>query len=1205
MSTWAFRVIGCTLLMAVAWLPADGQREPPPADARIAPPPPNYVRQHIDAGDGLQDGQVAALAQTPDGYLWVGTRRGLARYDGVTFTAYTPEGYPALRSGAINALTVDPQGPLWISTAQGLIRQEHGVFQRVPDSEIPRRSTWKLLRTRSGRLFAVGAFGVRVQKDGRFVPIPGIDAYLYGILQDPAGRIWVAGRRYLAVFDESGDNLRIAENTDDRRFFDLALDGSGRVWVGDRLGLSQVEVSGSTIRVVRQIPTNEGTRLAEVWALAKDADGHLWLGTSTRGVLLWDGERLRAPERPASGARDPIWALLLDSRRRMWAGTADGFTRFTRSPFELVVDGMANRSTWSIRSDRNGTTWAMTDDGELWQLAGERWMKRTPPTRVERPALNTWPLRQGGLLVSDDEGTAYVVSATGVRRTALGRIPSGVSISSNYEDRDGSLWSLTDSGVYRYRDGITTNMSGPLGLAPDDRPAVLWRDAAERLLVGRPYLTRLDGRTRIRIGPEQGLTDPDVTALYEDGDRLWIGTADSGLFVLHGDQVTHLGPRDRHLRLGINGIGQDSRGFFWLTTSSGLLRVARSQLEAAIASPTAPVSVRLFDRADGLPTLEFFGENQRQLTVDSAGRIWLPSYAGPVRLDPTAIPDDATPPEVRIERVDADGTPFDRADTVTLAGHPRQVSVTFAATNANVPQRVRASYRIVGLDSAWTDIGRRRAISFGPLSGGRYTIEIRVAEEGGAWSPQVGRLLIEVPLAWRERAWFYPVLVLLLAVMVTAFIRWRVAASERRTLQLEAVVAERTAALAQSRDQLEVRVAERTAALAQQLEERTRLEQRLAIARKLESLGRLAGGVSHEINNALTSVLGFAQLAELSSGDNEAVRADLQEVARAGRRAADITQQLLAFAKRQHTELAPVTIERVITELSRSLEQLLSPAMTLTVDVAPDLPPILADRSQLEQLVVNLVKNARDASPPDGNIRVAVSGTTLADSTAIRDQLLPAGDYVCLMVRDHGSGIAPEILDQLFDPFFTTKDLNVGTGLGLAVCQGIAARHQGAIEVESTVGGPTTFRVLIPVRDTLVTELPPVTASAHGTETILLVDDEAGIRKVAARILSLHGYRVIDAADGELALEAYRHSGDTIDAVVTDVMMPRMTGLELARRLRRVRPSLPIVFFSGFTGHNEADLEQIRSLGPLLPKPFTPETLTRALRSALDAAAPR
>ena len=122
---------------------------------------------------------------------------------------------------------------------------------------------------------------------------------------------------------------------------------------------------------------------------------------------------------------------------------------------------------------------------------------------------------------------------------------------------------------------------------------------------------------------------------------------------------------------------------------------------------------------------------------------------------------------------------------------------------------------------------------------------------------------------------------------------------------------------------------------------------------------------------------------------------------------------------------------------------------------------------------------------------------------------------------------------------------------------------------------------------------------------ILLVDDEAGIRKVAARILSLHGYRVIDAADGELALEAYRHSGDTIDAVVTDVMMPRMTGLELARRLRRVRPSLPIVFFSGFTGHNEADLEQIRSLGPLIPKPFTPETLTRALRSALDAAAPR
>ena len=1191
------------LLAGGGWrLTAQGKPSP---DAAPAVASPNYVRQHIDAGDGLEDGQVAALAQTPDGYLWIGTRRGLARYDGVAFTPFTPEAYPELRSGAINALTVDPRGPLWISTAQGLIAYEGGRFQRVPESEIPRQSTWKLLRTRAGRLFAIGAFGVRVQSGGRFVPVPGIDAYLYGILQDRSGRIWVAGRRYLATFDESGQNLRVAANTEDRRYFDLTLDGSGRVWVGDRLGLSHVEESAGTIRTVRLIPTNERTRLAEVWALATDADGQVWLGTSTRGVLHWDGQRLRVPERPASGARDPIWSLLRDVRGRMWAGTADGFTRYTRSPFELVVDGLANRSTWSIRIDRSGTTWATTDDGELWQLTGDRWKNRTPPTRVERPALNTWPLRAGGLLVSDDEGTAYVVSASGTRRTELGQIPRTLAITAHFEDTDGSVWSMTDSGVYRYRDGITSKMNRALGLAPEDRPTVLWRNARGHLLVGRPYLTRQDGRTTKRIGPDQGLTDPDVTALYEDGPHLWIGTADSGLFVLHGDTVTYLGSRDRHLRLGINGMGRDDRGYFWLTTSSGLLRVARAQLEAAITSPTAPVSVRLFDRADGLPTLEFFGDNQSQLTIDARGSVWLPSYAGPVRLDPTAIPDDATPPEVRIERVEADGIEFRTRDMVTLREHPRRVNVTFAATNANVPLRVRASYRILGLDTAWTNLDRRRAITFGPLSGGQYTVEIRVAEEGGSWSPEVGRLVVDVPLAWRERRWFYPLLGLLLTLMVTGFIRWRVAAADRRARQLEAVVAERTAALAQSRDQLEVRVSERTAALAQQLDERTRLEQRLAIARKLESLGRLAGGVSHEINNALTSVLGFAQLAELSAGDNEAVRADLQEVARAGRRAADITQQLLAFAKRQHTELASVAIDRVMTDLTRSLEQLLPPGMSLTVDVAPELPPIQADRSQLEQLVVNLVKNARDASPPDGTIRVTVTSTTLADGTAIRDQLLPAGAYLCVMVRDHGSGIAPEILDQLFDPFFTTKDLHVGTGLGLAVCQGIAARHHGAIDVESVVGGPTTFRVLIPVRDARPTELPPAVTSAHGTETVLLVDDEAGIRKVAARILSLHGYRVIDAADGEAALEAYRSSGDTIDAVVTDVIMPKMTGLELAKRLRRVRPSLPIVFFSGFTGHHEADLEQIRSLGPLIPKPFTPEALTRTLRSALDAEAPR
>jgi signal transduction histidine kinase/ligand-binding sensor domain-containing protein len=1194
---------GVALLLAGVAEPTRAQRAPRVgADAARAT---NYVRQHIDAGDGLQDGQVAALAQTPDGYIWIGTRRGLARFDGLAFTAFTPDAYPALQSGAINALTVDPKGPLWISTAQGLIRLEKERFERVPDAEIPRVSTWELVRTREGRLFVVGAFGVRVHDGKRFVPVPGIDAYLYSVLQDRRGRIWVAGRQFLASFDESGANLRVASFTGDHRYFDLSLDGSGRVWVGERRGLSQVDDSTGTIRERQRIPTNEGTRLAEVWTMSADVDGTLWLGTSTRGVLRWDGTRLRQPELPASGARDPIWSLLLDSRGRMWAGTADGLTRYTRSPFDVVVSGMANRSTWSLRRDRDGILWAATDDGELWQLDGERWRVRTPPTRVERPALNTWPLRAGGLLVSDDEGHAYVLTARDTRAASIGSMGPRRTIVAHYEDTDGSLWSVTDSGIYRYRDGRTTEMSRTLGLSRGDRPSVLWRDDGGRLLVGRPYLTILQGKARRRLGPREGLTDPEVTALFEQGATLWIGTADSGLFVMRGDTITPLGPRNPRLRLGINGIGEDGNGYLWMTTSSGLLRASRQELESAIGAPGRPVSVRLFDRADGLPTLEFFGDNQSRLTMDASGAIWLPSYAGPVRLNPSGIAGDATPPRVQLESAEVDGRLYPVGDTIRLPEHPRHVDVTFAATSASVPQRVRAAYRILGVDSTWTEVGRRRAITFGPLAGGRYTVEIRVAEEGGLWSPEVGRLVVDVALDWSERRWFYPVLVLLAGALVMGFIRWRVAASERRALQLEAVVAERTAALAQSRDQLEVRVAERTAALAQQLEERTRLEQRLSIARKLESLGRLAGGVSHEINNALTSVLGFAQLAELSAGDNQAVRADLQEVARAGRRAADITQQLLAFAKRQHTELAPVVIDRVLTDLTRSLEQLLAPGMSLTVEVAPDLPPIAADRSQLEQLVVNLVKNARDASPPDGNIRISVALTTLADGTTIRDQLLPAGDYIGIMVRDHGSGIAPDILDQLFDPFFTTKDLNVGTGLGLAVCQGIAARHYGAIEVESAVGGPTTFRVLIPVRHAPDTGLPSATGSAHGTETILLVDDEAGIRKVAARILSLHGYRVIDAADGEFALNAYRGSADTIDAVVTDVIMPRMTGLELARRLRRVRPSLPILFVSGFTGHNEADLEQIRSLGPLIPKPFTPETLTHALRTVLDAAVSR
>jgi signal transduction histidine kinase/ActR/RegA family two-component response regulator len=431
--------------------------------------------------------------------------------------------------------------------------------------------------------------------------------------------------------------------------------------------------------------------------------------------------------------------------------------------------------------------------------------------------------------------------------------------------------------------------------------------------------------------------------------------------------------------------------------------------------------------------------------------------------------------------------------------------------------------------------------------------------------------------------------------------RIRLVAARERERQLSLVVAERTADLEANRALLEVRVEERTAALARELNERTQLEHRLAASRKAESLGRLAGGVSHEINNALATVLGFAQLARGTAQGNVALQADIDEVVRAGRRAANITHQLLAFARQQHTPMTRVYVDTMVRELVRSLEQLLGDALTLHTRVAENLPPIQADPLQVEQLLVNLVKNARDAHPRDGTVTVAVELEELHTPRAVGDQLLPAGRYVTLSVMDTGDGITAEAMEHLFEPFYSTKDISTGSGLGLAVCQGIVARHQGAIEVESRVGERTTFRAWFPAVSRDDESGSEASERVGGSETILFVEDEATIRTFAVRMLAGDGYRVLDAEDGAAALRLIGASLNTIDCVVTDMMMPNVNGLELARLLRATRADLPIVFISGFAGLDDAALREMRSIGPMIAKPFTQEELAATVRRTLDA----
>jgi len=380
-------------------------------------------------------------------------------------------------------------------------------------------------------------------------------------------------------------------------------------------------------------------------------------------------------------------------------------------------------------------------------------------------------------------------------------------------------------------------------------------------------------------------------------------------------------------------------------------------------------------------------------------------------------------------------------------------------------------------------------------------------------------------------------------------------------------------------------------------------EEHLRQAQKMEALGGLAAGVAHDFNNLLSVILSNTELAVQQIEGNDELKADLIEVQRAGERAAVLTRQLLAFSRKQVLQPRVLNLNDVLRDLESLLKRLIREDVELTLSCGVDLPNVNVDPGQIEQVVVNLAVNARDAMPAGGKLIVETLSAPAEPAGAARDAV---ESWVMLTVRDTGSGIDAATQARMFEPFFTTKEQGKGTGLGLSTVLGIVEQSGGSISVDSEVGRGTTFTVLLPAarsREKERSQRPDDTAP-RGIETILLVDDDAAVRTVVCSILKRRGYRVL-AAEGALdALRVWERDSTTIDLLVTDVVMPHMSGRQLAERLRLLRPGLRVLFMSGYTDDSVVH-EGVSDGGiAFLQKPITPATLSRKVREVLDAVRP-
>jgi len=380
------------------------------------------------------------------------------------------------------------------------------------------------------------------------------------------------------------------------------------------------------------------------------------------------------------------------------------------------------------------------------------------------------------------------------------------------------------------------------------------------------------------------------------------------------------------------------------------------------------------------------------------------------------------------------------------------------------------------------------------------------------------------------------------------------------------------------------------------------LEEQLRQSQKMEAIGRLAGGIAHDFNNLLTVINGYSELLLQQINNDNPHHRYVNQIKTAGERAAQLIDKLLAFSRKQIIQPRIVNVNHIILDMDEMLKRLIGEDIAFQIKLDPELNNVFIDPNQMEQVILNLAVNARDAMPDGGDFIIETKNVRLPNESICNLHDLSEGKYICLRIKDTGIGMDDEIKSHIFEPFFTTKAPNQGTGLGLSTVYGIIKQHKGHIEVESKPGEGTTFTIFLPVveQSTSSTQEKPMEVTISGSETILLVEDEKNVRDLVADFLEKHGFTVFKSTTAEEALKIFQKNQDKIHLLVTDLVLPKMSGNQLANELIKIRPDLKILFMSGYTEDSRIRTDISKQQYSFIQKPFSPATFLRKVREILE-----
>jgi signal transduction histidine kinase/ligand-binding sensor domain-containing protein/CheY-like chemotaxis protein/HPt (histidine-containing phosphotransfer) domain-containing protein len=1121
------------------------------------------------AQQGLPSDTVTAVTQTGDGYLWIGTKAGLARFDGLRFTTFRTTNTPALASHVIRTLLTDKNGQLWIGTEAGVVRLRNGSFEAIG---LEGRPVYALCEDAAGSIWAATDEGVFTRRDdGSFLPLPESPVIPRArptvLLADATGRVWLAfSGRSGAVRAEHGSFTAFDAAGELRdEVLAIAQTPGGALWFGTPAGLVQWHDGQA-----RRIDAADGLAGSRVSCLHVDGAGVLWVAGA--GLQRITGGEIATITTVAPLGGIAVASLAHDREGNVWVGAeSEGLLRVREPAWQIVRLGARNTDTGfrTVMQGRDGTVWLAQGRRGVVQVGSDGSVRRRLPAsdRVADEVISVYALPDGEVLV----GTRGALQIW--RGEAVESHPELPEVRAFFISRDGTLWiGARDRGIHTWKDGVLRKVELPpdaagctVGTFTETSSGEILAGTWAHGLVARA----VDGSWKA-WNRNTGAPANDVRLVYADREgTIWAGAPGFGLSLWENGRFLVADWTSDLLDQHIDSIIEDDHGNLWIGSARGVVMARRIELLAALHAPGPPKRLGLAYVTEGLR------DTMEDLTCfpnvcqTRTGQFWYATRDGILVGDARKATPNPHPPGVHIERVLAGGQALDPAGPLVLPAGTSGLLIEYSGLSFTAPHRVRFQYRLKGIDTEWVDAGERRVASYASLPPGRYEFQVIACNANGVWNDTGASLRFEQKAYLYQHPWFYVVLGGLAITGAFSFTRWRMAALRREKKRLEVAIAERTQELQAAKELAEA---------------------------STRAKSEFLQGISHEIRNPLNGIIGLAGM--LREGVRDVRQDELLVSLRAcSKSLARVFNEVLSFTRLEHGHVVLHETSLMVRDLVAETAALFRVAEQdrggrISLEIEPGVPERLTgDEEKIHAILGNFIANAvRHA--PGSPVEITVSADSINDYAA----------NVTFAVTDHGPGIPYAEQELIFGKFVRGSAARhqriPGTGLGLATCRALAELMGGHVGVDSEPGHGASFFLTVRLKRDRETQAAAaaVVASVPATPQLaLVVEDQPYNQIVVRRMVERLGFETEVASDARTAF-ALLESRD-YDLILLDWELPDMTGEQIARAIRQ-RSGAAGAILLATTAHDSDDIRR-RSVAAgfddFVLKPLDAATIARVV----------